>query len=108
MRTRLIVVVLLALAASVAFAVDDSISFSSPVQVGNLNMEAGLYKIRVQGALVIFSEPRSGKSMSTVVKLEKMDKKSTFTSAQGNKVDGVQQVEVITLFGSDSKLVFPR
>jgi hypothetical protein len=84
------------------------VRFASPAQVGSAKLEPGLYSVKVQGSIVIFSDVNKGKSTTAMAKMEKMDKKAESNSVQGSVVDGVQQVQFITLQGSDQKIVFAQ
>jgi uncharacterized protein GlcG (DUF336 family) len=84
----------------------DSVSFSMPSKVGSLIVPPGLYRLKLQGALVFLTEVNTKKSFSALVKVEKTAKKSGFTAAQGRSVDGTQHIESIVLAGADYKLVF--
>ena len=84
----------------------ETVSFSMPSKVGTVVIPAGLYRLKLQGALVFFTEVNTKKSFSALVKVEKTPKKSSFTAAQGKPIDGGQQVDAIVLQGADYKLVF--
>lgn len=85
---------------------EPEVSFSTPSRIGTLLLPAGLYKVRVQGALVFLTETTTKKSYSALVKVEKTGKRAPFTAAQGRPIEGVQQVETILIEGGDYKLVF--
>ena len=95
-----------AMAAPASDADAETVSFSVESKVGAVVLPPGLYRLKVQGSLVFFSEVATKKSYSALVKVEKTAKKSSFTAAQGRNVDGVQQVDSIVLQGADYKLVF--
>lgn len=84
----------------------ETVSFSMPSKVGAVVIPPGLYRLKLQGALVFFTEVNTRKSFSALVKIEKTARKSSFTAAQGRAVDGAQQVDSIVLQGADYKLVF--
>src|SRR5262245_14400045 len=84
----------------------ETVSFSAPSKVGSVVLPPGLYRLKVQGALVFFTDVNTKKSFSALVRVEKTAKKSSFTAAQSRIVDGAQQVDSIVLQGLDYKLVF--
>ncbi len=84
----------------------ETVSFSAPSKVGAVVVPPGLYRLKVQGALVFFTDVATKKSFSALVRVEKTAKKSSFTAAQARAVEGGQQVDVIVLQGADYKLVF--
>lgn len=84
----------------------DTVSFSAPSKVGSVVLPPGLYRLKIQGSLVFFTDIASKKSFSALVKVEKLPKKSAFTAAQARNTDGGQQVESIVVQGADYKLVF--
>ena len=83
-----------------------SVSFAGPAVAGTAKLDPGVYKVRLSGSVAVFCSTATGKSYSTMVRVEKTDKRSDFTAAVGPTVDGVQRVASIVLEGSDSKLFF--
>jgi hypothetical protein len=113
MRERAITILLFVLfamfflaVAATAATIDDEVSFSGPAKVGPLNLAPGLYKVKIQGSIVFFTAKASKQTLSTVVRVEKTDKKSPFTAVQGPTVDGVQQIDSILLQGANYRLAF--
>jgi hypothetical protein len=84
----------------------ETVSFSAPSKVGTVVLPPGLYRLKVQGSIVFFTDLTTKKSYTALVKVEKTPKKSSFTAAQGRNVDGIQQVDAIVLQGAEYKLVF--
>jgi hypothetical protein len=84
----------------------ETVSFSTPSKVGTAVLQPGLYRLKLQGAVLFLTDPTTKKSVSAIVKVEKTVTKSSFTAAQGRTVDGIQHVETILLQGTDYKLVF--
>ena len=107
MRRLIVGFAIIAVMAVAGPAVDgEMVSFSAPSKVGAAVLQPGLYRLKLQGAVLFLTDPTTKKSVSAIVKVEKMDKKSSFTAAQGRTVDGIQQIETILLQGADYKLVF--
>ena len=84
----------------------DTVSFSTASKIGAVVLPPGLYRLKIQGALVFFTDVDTRKSFSAPVKIEKTAKKSSFTAAQAQPIEGGQQVDAIVLQGADYKLVF--
>jgi hypothetical protein len=96
-----------ALVAVAELALDgEMVSFSAPSKIGTAVLQPGLYRLKLQGAVLFLTEPTTKKAVSAIVRVEKTAKKSGFTAAQGRTVDGVQHIETILLQGVDYKLVF--
>ena len=103
---RLLSLAALSVAAFAAADPESEVSFSMPSKVGSVVLPPGLYRLKIQGALVFFTDVSTKKSFSALVKVEKVPKKSSFTAAQGRPMDGGQQVDTIVLQGADYKLIF--
>lgn len=84
----------------------ETVSFSTSSKVGSVVLPPGLYRLKIQGSLVFFTEVNTKKSFSALVRVEKTGKRSSFTAAQGRNVEGTQQVDAIVLQGAEYKLVF--
>jgi hypothetical protein len=78
----------------------------APSKVGAMVLPPGLYKVKLQGAPVLLTDVDSKKSDSALVRMEKTEKRSTFTAAQARLVDRIQQIDAIVLSGADYKLLF--
>jgi hypothetical protein len=82
------------------------ISFTTAAVAGTVRLDPGVYKVKVTGAVAVFTCPVTGKSFTTIVRLEKTNKTSAFTAVIGPVVDGVQRVQSIVTEGSDDRLIF--
>lgn len=102
------IVLSLALAVGTLAAAEPEISFTVPAQLGQLKLEAGLYKIKVVGTMAMFTSNATGKSYSVLTRTEKTPQKSTFTAVMGASSDGVQRVETIVIAGSEYRLNFSK
>jgi hypothetical protein len=103
-KQTLSVLVILFLALSVAGAKDYTVAFATAAQVGGQQLEAGEYKMKIEGATVSFVAGK--KSVSATAKTEKIDKKARYTSVETSDAGGVRKVTAITIEGSDTKFVF--
>jgi hypothetical protein len=89
-----------------ALAGDFEISISQPAQAGAAKLAPGRYKVKVQGSLVIFTDPASNRSITSLARVERLDKRSEFTAVLGSMVDGVQHVNKMILTGAEYTLGF--
>ena len=98
----------LAMGASIlaAQSIDTVIRFPVPTQVGTAKLEPAAYELKLQGSLLILTDKESKRSYTTVVKVEKLDSKSTATAAMGEMQDGVEIVTFIQQKGAGYRLVF--
>jgi hypothetical protein len=85
---------------------EPEVSFSTASKIGAIFLPPGLYRVRVQGALLFLTDSNSKKSYTALVKLEKLAKRSSYTAVQGRSVDGVQRVEAIVVEGEEFRGVF--
>ena len=70
----------------------DTVSFSAVSKVGAVLLPPGLYRLKLQGAIVFFTDVNTKKSFSALVRVEKTAKKASFTAAQARLIEGGQQV----------------
>jgi hypothetical protein len=106
---RLLPVCLAAFIMTCASAADvdlDTVSFSATSKVGAVLLPPGLYRLKLQGAVVFFTDVTTKKSFSALVRIEKTGKKLSFTAAQAHPIEGGQQVDSIVLQGAEYKLLF--
>ncbi len=100
--------VCLALAAGLAWGQDYDVSFGQAARVGATKVNPGKYKLKVQGAVVILTDPATNKSVTTLAQVDKMEKPAAYTLVQGSALDGVEQVEQIVIAGASFKLRFGK
>lgn len=93
---------------SIAGAVGDQLTIKNKTRMGTLAVEPGLYKVKLQGSLLFITDLKTQKSVTTVVTVEKLDKKSEHTAISGPVADGTLQAESLVLQGADYKMVFGR
>jgi hypothetical protein len=82
--------------------------FSAPATVGGVQLAAGEYKVKVDGANAVFTDAHSFKSVSTAVKVETSTKKFQYTAVDATKDGSVDKVNAIELGGSTTKLEFTK
>ena len=81
--------------------------FSAPTTVGSVQLAAGEYKVKVDGANAAFTDAHS-KTVSTAVKVENAAKKYQHTAVDATKDGSVEKVVAIELGGSTTKLEFTK
>jgi len=93
--------------ASFAFAAGKSysVSLSKPAKVGSLQLAAGSYQMKVDGANAVFTDSKRH-SFSTPIKVETESKKYDYTAVDSSDSGGTEIVHSITLGGSATKVEF--
>jgi hypothetical protein len=82
------------------------IVLSTTTKVGSVELKAGQYTLKVQGANAIFTSVETYKSYTTPVKVENSDTKFDSTKVQSSKQGETDQIQEIDLGGSKTKLGF--
>jgi len=106
MRKFLVVAALAISSLTIVSAKTYEIILSGPTKAGNVELKAGQYKLKVDGANAIFTDINTSKSFTTPVKVENGDKKFEDTKVQTTKDGSVDKIEEIDLGGSKTKLGF--
>jgi hypothetical protein len=99
----LLVIGTLALA-GIASAKSYDIILSAPAKAGNVQLAAGEYSLKVQGANAIFTNVETGKRFTAAVKLQDAGKKFSTTAVDSNNQNGTDQITTIELGGSSTML----
>lgn len=105
MKRTLVTIALFLVALCTASAKQYTVTFAKSVQVGPVKLEAGQYKVKVNGANAVFTDAHN-KSVTVPAKAEKVLRKSSYTAAETKEVNGEQRLDAIDLDGADFKLVF--
>ena len=98
--------VLTLFALSIASAKTYEIVLSSPAKVGNTQLAAGRYDLKVKGPEATFINVADGKSVKLTAKVETSDRKFDQTEVKMIKDANGERVESIRLEGSKSELRF--
>jgi hypothetical protein len=106
MRKFLVVAALAVSSLTIVNAKTYEIILSGPTKAGSVELKAGQYKLKVDGANAIFTEINSAKSFTTPVKVQTGDKKFDDTKVQTTKDGNIDKIEEIDLGGSKTKLGF--
>jgi hypothetical protein len=97
----------LALAGStMASAKSYDIVLSSPAQAGTLQLAAGEYKVKVEGASAVFTNVESGHRFTAPVKIANAPRKFDTTAVESTQKDGTLEIVAIDLGGSSTQLEF--
>ena len=108
MKKSLVLGVVLSLS-SLCFAGQKSydVTFSAPTSVSGVQLKAGEYKVKVDGANDVFTDSKA-KSVSAPVKVENGAKKFQYTSVDASKGGAVNTLNSIELGGSTTRLEFTK
>jgi hypothetical protein len=106
MKSLLMVGVLALFTLSLASAKTYEITLSSASKVGNTQLAAGSYKLKVDGTTATFTNVDTSKQVTAPVKVDTGDKKYEVTAIDSSKSGDVEQINAIELGGSKTKLEF--
>ena len=108
MKKSLVLGVVLSLS-SLCFAGQKSydVIFSSPASVSGVQLPAGEYKVKVDGANAVFTD-HNYKSISAPAKVENGAKKYSYTAVDATKDGAVDKVNAIEFGGSTTRLDFTK
>ena len=106
MRKFLVVAALAISSLTIVNAKTYEIILSGPTKAGSVELKAGQYKLKVDGANAIFTDINTAKSFTTPVKVQTGEKKFDDTKVQTTKDGNVDKIEEIDLGGSKTKLGF--
>jgi hypothetical protein len=90
--------------AGIASAKSYDIILSASAKAGSVQLAAGEYSLKVQGSNAVFTNVETGKSFTTAVKSEDAGKKFEQTAVDTTSNNGSDQITVIELGGSSTKL----
>jgi hypothetical protein len=105
-RSLLLLGVLAMVTLPIASAKSYDIAFSGPTMVGNAQLPAGQYTLKVEGSNAVITNGDNYKSVTAPVKIESIDKKYDETAVVTIRKGDAQHVSVIELGGSKTKLDF--
>ena len=91
---------------SIASAKSYTITLDSASKAGNLTLQPGDYKVKVEGTNAIFRDERTDKTFTAPVKIDNTGKKHDSTAVVSTTQDGTQRIKEIELGGSDETLEF--
>jgi hypothetical protein len=82
------------------------IILDSPTKAGTVQLTAGKYNVKLQGANAVFTNEDNGSKFTAPVKLVNENKKFADTAVEISTVNGAKQVTGIELGGSRTLLEF--
>ena len=91
---------------SIASAKSYDVTLSNPTKVGSVQLKAGQYRLKVDGANATFTEVNSSKTFTTPVKVQTTEKKFDQTRVDTTKDSGSDVIKDIELGGSKTKIEF--
>jgi hypothetical protein len=105
-KSLLIVGALTLSSLGIASAKSFDVVLGAPTMAGNVQLKAGEYKLKIEGSQAVFTDAESSKSFTVPVKVENADKKFDQTTVETTSQNGMDNIRVIDLAGSTTKLEF--
>ena len=93
---------------SIVSAKSYTLDLSTPMQAGSAQLEAGTYKLEVEGSNAVFTNTKTRKSVSVPVKAEETSTKYDVTSMDNFTQGSTVQINAIKLGGTKTKLAFSK
>lgn len=93
---------------SIVSAKSYELVFSTPVQAGSAQLDAGTYKLEVESSNAIFTNTKTRKSVTVPVKAEETNTKNYVTSLDNLTQGSTVQINTIKLGGTKTKLEFGK
>ena len=84
------------------------IVFSTPVQVGTVQLAPGTYKLSVEGSNAIFTDTKTRKSVTVPARVEDGNAKYDVTSLESSGEGAATQIGGIKLGGTKTRLGFGK
>ena len=106
-RTLLITGTLALASISVALAKSYDITITELTKVGDVELQPGQYKLKMEGAQAVFTDSHN-KSFSVPAKVENADKRFNYTSLESSGQNGVDTLQAIELGDSNTRIVIGR
>ena len=91
---------------SIANAKTYSITLYNPAKVGNVQLKAGDYRVKVEGDQAVFTSLDSAKQYTAPVKVETEGKKFEETAVDSTNVSNEEHITSIEVGGTTTKLEF--
>ena len=92
--------------ASMAGAKSFDLTLSSPSTAGNVQLQPGEYKVKLENSKALFTDVQTNQSVETNVTVETVSHKFNYTAVETTKVEGKDQIDSIELGGTTTKLEF--
>ena len=91
---------------SLASAKSYEISLASASKVGAVDLQAGDYKVALEGTKVTFTAIKTGKSVETEASIQTAAKKFANTLVDAENVSGSSKIHEIDFAGTTTKVMF--
>jgi hypothetical protein len=82
------------------------ISLSQASKAGSLDLQAGDYKVAVNGSKATFTALKTGKSVETDATIQTAEKKFAVTMVDAEAASGTNKIHEIDLAGTTTKVMF--
>ena len=105
-KSLLIVGALTLSSIGIASAKSFDVVLGTPTMAGSTELKAGEYKLKIEGTQAVFTEAQGSKSFTVPVKVQNADKKFDQTTVETTNQNGMDNIRVIDLAGSTTKLQF--
>jgi hypothetical protein len=106
-RTSLLVAGALALSGVfVASAKSYNIMLSNPTKASNTILQAGKYRLKLEGSNAVFTNRNTAKEFTAPVKIKNAERKHEQTAVETTNKNGTDQLRAIELGGSTETLEF--
>jgi hypothetical protein len=106
MKKTLLLTGALTLFSMMASAKTYDVVLSGPTQAGNVQLKAGEYRVKLEGANARFTDTQTDKSIMVPVKVKQAPQKFENTAVDTNKKSGTDKIQTIELGGSNTQLDF--
>lgn len=90
-------------AAALASAKTYQITIETPAKAGNVELQPGQYKLKVEGSQAVFTDSHD-KSFTVPAKLENVDRKFSYTTIETANQGGMDTIQAIDLGDSNTQL----
>lgn len=91
---------------SIASAKSYNIVLSNPTKVANVDLKAGEYKLKLEGANAVFTNVETGKQFTAPAKLGNAAKKFETTAVATDKKADAEHISSIELGGTTTRIEF--
>jgi hypothetical protein len=97
---------ILAVSSLFGFSKSYEITLANASKVGSVQLKAGQYRVKLNGAQAVFTEVESSKQITVPVKVENAAKKFDETRVDASKEGNVDTLKDIQLGGSTTQIDF--
>jgi len=91
---------------SVAAAKSYEIVLSAPAKAANIRLDAGQYRMKMEGVNAVFTNTETGKTFTAPAKVENAQKKFDYTAVETTKESDADHIKSIELGGTNTTVEF--